>query len=174
MARIENEPRRELDPARTPHCPMCDRALESIYDYPFIQIKDLVKSPIPNVVRDLPREENIADKIKEFAKLSEVQRYLKELSSLKRALINIDDFKPNLPEWKNERDNSEKGFFKLGGKFYLHITDARLSNVARISVFSHFNAGSGVGWGFLEIAKLADIRYQGILNQPPGDILRGA
>jgi hypothetical protein len=161
---IESEPTGENRPTR---CPTCERPLESISDYPLIEIKDLIVSRIPNFVRDMPNEDNIAGKIKGFAKCEEVKDYLKRLSASKKSLIKISDIKPDLPPY---HDDEAGGYYKLGGIYYLHLKDSGIPNVARVSVFSHIHQWRE--WRFLEIAKLAEIKYEGVLNSPDS-ILHG-
>lgn len=160
---IEGEPVE----SKIPHCPACERPFNGIYDYPRIVITDLVVSPIPNYIRNMPETDNISGKIKRFSKLPGVKEYFKRLSSSKNKLLDIRDVKPDLPEFQ---DKESKGYYKLGGIYFLHLTDSDKPNIARFSVFSHIHPRGE--WGFLEIAKLAEIRYQGILNVP-GSVLQG-
>lgn len=153
--------RQEREPieTQTPHCPMCERPLEGINDYPKIIVKDLIVLRIPNFVRDMPRENNIAEKIKEISKRKGVKDYLKKLSSVKGDIISLSDFKPDLPEYE---DRETPDYYKLGERYYLHIVDSNVPNAARVAVMSHIN--TKFGWGFLEVAKLAVIKYEGVLN----------
>ena len=64
-------------------CPMCDRPLERIFDYPKIIIKDVVIKHIPDVIRNFPSEENISTEVQAIAKKPEVVAYLKNLSFFK-------------------------------------------------------------------------------------------
>lgn len=160
---IEGEPVE----TKTPHCPTCERPFNGIYDYPQIVITDLVVSSIPNFIRNMPEANNISGKIKRFSKLPEVKEYLKRLSSSKNKPLNIRDVKPDLPEFQ---DKESKGYYKLGGLFCLHLTDSDKPDVARVSVFSHIHPRGE--WGFLEIAKLAEIKYRGVLHEP-GWVLQG-
>lgn len=143
------------------HCPVCDRPFEGINDYPKIVINDLVVSPIPKFVRDTPHDENISGKIREFSRKPEVQDYLKKLSSIKGGVVSLKDIKPDLPEYE---DRETPGYFRLYGRYYLHILDTETPGSAKVAVMSHIN--TKVGWGFTEIAKLAEIRYDGVLNYP--------
>lgn len=147
---------RESSEQQSPHCPMCERPFEGIYDYPRIEISNLTVSRIPDFVRDIPHETNISEKVKRFAKKPEVKDYLKELSSSTFQSLALSDLKPNLPE---NKDPEYKGYYRPEGRYYLGILDSRKPFVAEVAVLSHIN--SSVGWGFVKIAKLAEIEYQG-------------
>lgn len=152
---------RESIETQTPHCPMCERPLEGINDYPKIVIKDLIVSHIPDFVRDIPREGNVAAQIKKFANLPEVKDYLKTMSAVKGNLIELSAIKPALTEYY-DADGEATGYYKLEGKYYLHITDSKKHGIANVCVTSHVNVWGD--WGFLDIAKLAVIKYEGVLN----------
>lgn len=150
---------REIVKNEVPHCPMCERPFEGINDYPKIIIKDLIISPILGFVRNTPQGNNIAEKIKDISKRREVKGYLKKLSSVRGDIISLSDFKPDLPEYE---DKEIPGYYKLDEKYYLHIVDSNVPNAARVVVMSHIN--TSIDWGFLEVAKLAVIKYEGVLN----------
>lgn len=150
---------RETVENKIPHCPMCERPLEGINDYPKIIVKDLIISPILGFVRNTPQGNNIAEKIKDISKRREVKGYLKKLSSVRGDIISLSDFKPDLPEYEF---SETPGYYKLGERYYLHIVDSNVPSVARVAVVNHIN--SRLGWGFLEVAKLAVIKYEGVLN----------
>ena len=147
--------------AQTPHCPTCDRPLKEVADYPKIKINKLVFPRIPNYVRDMPSNYNIAKEVKGFAKLEEVQNYLLTLYGYRTFKIVLSDIKPDLPEYQTD-DPDLKGFFKLKGRYYLHVLDTEIPNVATVSVMKHVN--TRLGWGFTPIANIAEIHYTGILN----------
>lgn len=152
-----------------PHCcPTCERPFEGYKDYPKIVIKDLVVSRVPGFVRDMPHETDIASKIRLYAKFPQVIDYLKKLSLAKGNIISLSEIKPELPEYN---DPETPSYFKLTEHYYLHILDTDKPCIAKIAVMSHVN--SRFGWGFTEIAKLAEIKYEGVLNEPPEDLLKG-
>jgi hypothetical protein len=59
----------------------------------------------------------------------------------------------------------------LEGRYYLNVSDTKTPNIASVSIYEH--RVSRMGWGFLEDAKLAEIHYRGVLNEPPEDLLKG-
>jgi len=106
---------REPIEAKGTHCPMCERPLDGVYDYPKIKIRMLTDVAIPKVVLDVPKKDNIAAKIKRFKEIPEVDNFLNELSLKETGIIsfrilgptflNINPRTPTLKTTTNWRGN---------------------------------------------------------------------
>jgi len=152
---------RESVESQAPHCPTCERPFEGINDYPKIVIRDLTISAIPKV-RDAMRHDDDLALVKEVSKNPKVKDYLMELTAAKGQLIKLGDIKPDLPQYE-DGEGKRLDYFKLHKAFYLHVDDSKTPGLARVLISKHINAGN-LGWGFLEVAELAKIKYEGVLN----------
>lgn len=160
---------RETKEAQIPHCPMCDRSLEGVNDYPKIIIRDLTVSAVTNV--NHLRNQDEGDLVKGLSKDPKVKDYLVRLTAEKGNIIKLSDIKPDLPPYE-DRDGVSHNFFKIHKIYYLNVDDSNSPSVARVLISKHINSGN-LGWGFLEVAEVAKIKYAGVLNEPPENLLRG-